>query len=139
MEILFGTLLIGIPVLLIGLFLFWNNYRPVFWMLAGAMIIGLGYLGMTGATRDLGQPIAEAVYGTSGTMSERAVDAAKKTMEIAKEKTAAAKEVIKKKAAEAKEAIKEKMEAAKRAADPAASPSSDTGSGSSPSGRYVTQ
>ena len=60
-ETLLGSLVIAIPVLLVGAFLFWRNYRPVFWMLAGALIVGLGYLGVTGASSELGKPIVEAM------------------------------------------------------------------------------
>lgn len=62
METLFGSLFIGLPILLVGLFLFWSNYRPVFWMLAGALILGLGYMGVMGTTYEIGKPIADAIF-----------------------------------------------------------------------------
>ncbi len=67
METLFGTLVIAIPVLLVGYLLLWKSYRPIFWMLTGALAVGLGYLGFVGASDELGKPFAEAIQGYSST------------------------------------------------------------------------
>ena len=69
METLYGSLFIGIPAILVAFLLFWRNYKPIFWMITGALALGLGYLGMTGATRDIGEPIAEAIHGTTSSMA----------------------------------------------------------------------
>jgi len=75
-ETLLGSLVIALPALLVGAFLFWRNYRPVFWMLAGALIVGLGYLGVTGASSELGKPLTEALNSYQSTGSSTSAPAA---------------------------------------------------------------
>jgi hypothetical protein len=53
-ETVVGILTIGVPALLIGGILL-GRYRPVFWMFFAALLIGLGYLTVTGAVDEVGK------------------------------------------------------------------------------------
>lgn len=49
-----GGLILGVPLLLIGIYFFWRRWRTIFWMYFGALLLGLGYLTTTGALHDMG-------------------------------------------------------------------------------------
>ncbi len=49
-----GGLILGVPLLLIGIYFLWRKWRTVFWMYLGALLLGLGYLASTGALSDMG-------------------------------------------------------------------------------------
>lgn len=53
-AMLLGGLLLGVPLLLIGIYFLWRRWRTVFWMYFGALLLGLGYLASTGALSDIG-------------------------------------------------------------------------------------
>lgn len=53
-PVLLGWIVLGVPLLLIGIWLLWRRQRPVFWMYLGALLVGLGYLTVTGAVGDIG-------------------------------------------------------------------------------------
>jgi len=66
-SILLGWIVLGIPLLVLGIWALWRRFRPVFWMYLGALLVGLGYLTVTGAVGDVG--------GTVGSMFFSAVPA----------------------------------------------------------------
>jgi len=49
-----GGVILGVPLLLLGIYFLWRKWRTVFWMYFGALILGLGYLATTGALSDMG-------------------------------------------------------------------------------------
>lgn len=49
-----GGLILGVPLLLVGIYFLWRKWRTVFWMYFGALLLGLGYLATTGALSDIG-------------------------------------------------------------------------------------
>lgn len=51
---LYGWVILGVPLLLLGLYFFWRRWRTVFWMYAGAILLGFGYLTATGAMHEIG-------------------------------------------------------------------------------------
>lgn len=51
---LLGGLLLGLPLLFLGLYFLWRRWRTIFWMYAGALVLALGYLATTGALSDIG-------------------------------------------------------------------------------------
>jgi hypothetical protein len=57
-PVLLGWIALGVPLLVIGIWLLWRRYRPVFWMYLGALLVGLGYLTVTGALGDIGTTLA---------------------------------------------------------------------------------
>lgn len=57
---LLGWLILGLPLLILGLYLFWRRWRTVFWMYVGAVLLGFGYLTATGAMHDIGSTFVGA-------------------------------------------------------------------------------
>ena len=53
-PVLLGWIVLGVPLLLVGMWFLWRRYRPVFWMYLGALLVGLGYLTVKGAVGDIG-------------------------------------------------------------------------------------
>ncbi len=49
-----GGLILGVPLLLLGIYFLWRKWRTIFWMYFGALLLGLGYLATTGALSDMG-------------------------------------------------------------------------------------
>ncbi len=109
---IFGILVLAIPLLILGLLVFWKNYRTVFWVYVGAIAVILGYLATTGALNDIGKPVHDAVYGSS---TGKPADAKKKEMK------------------------KEKKADEAPASQPAASDGGNSSSIGSPAGRYVDE
>ena len=86
-----GLLVLAIPLLILGLLVFWKNYRSVFWVYVGAVAVGLGYLFVQGALNDIGKPVHDVVYGST---------AGEPASADKKEKKKAKKKMKKKKAAD---------------------------------------
>ena len=49
-----GALLLGVPPFLVAYFSFFYRRRPIFWFVLALILVGLGYLGSTGALDDIG-------------------------------------------------------------------------------------
>ena len=49
-----GGLILGLPLLLVGIYFLWRKWRTIFWMYFGALVLALGYLATTGALSDIG-------------------------------------------------------------------------------------
>ncbi|WP_072371353.1 hypothetical protein [Hyphomicrobium sp. NDB2Meth4] len=56
-PVVLGGLIVGVPALIVAWLLLFNRARPVFWFAVALILVGLGYLGATGALVD----IADAV------------------------------------------------------------------------------
>lgn len=54
MDLFAGLLAIAVPALIVG-FIVLGRTRPVFLMYIAAMVLGLGYLAVTGAVSDIGK------------------------------------------------------------------------------------
>lgn len=61
-PVLLGWIVLGVPLLLVGMWFLWGRYRPVFWMYLGALLVGLGYLTVTGAVGDIGATVNSLVF-----------------------------------------------------------------------------
>ncbi len=59
-----GWIILGLPLLLLGVYFLWRRWRTIFWMYSGALILGLGYLTATGALSDIGSPLHSMIYGS---------------------------------------------------------------------------
>ena len=59
-----GGLILGLPLLLVGIYFLWRRWRTIFWMYFGALLLGLGYLTTTGALRDIGSVGEGIVFET---------------------------------------------------------------------------
>lgn len=70
-----GGLLLGVPLLLVGIYFLWRKWRTVFWMYFGALLLGLGYLATTGALSDIGS-VGEGIVFESGDGASDAAPAA---------------------------------------------------------------
>ena len=53
-AILLGWALLGLPLLILGIYYLWRRWRTVFWMYIGALLLAFGYLTATGAMHDIG-------------------------------------------------------------------------------------
>ncbi len=51
---LIGALVLGVPALIIAYVAFFWRRRPIFWFVVALVLVGLGYLGSTGALREIG-------------------------------------------------------------------------------------
>ncbi len=49
-----GALAIALPTLFIAYVAFFWRRRPIFWLVVALLAVGLGYLGTTGALREIG-------------------------------------------------------------------------------------
>ena len=49
-----GALVLGVPALFIAYVAFLWRRRPIFWFVVALVLVGLGYLGSTGALREIG-------------------------------------------------------------------------------------
>ena len=49
-----GALVLGVPAVFIAYVAFFWRRRPIFWFVVALVLVGLGYLGSTGALRDIG-------------------------------------------------------------------------------------
>ncbi len=58
----FGALVIALPILIVALLAFWRRQKPVFFFVLATLIVGLGYLMVTGATTDVAKSVWPAVY-----------------------------------------------------------------------------
>lgn len=73
---LFGALLLGLPLLLLGLYFLWRRWRTIFWMYVGAILLGLGYLATTGALSDIGSIGEGVVYEAADAPADTDTDGA---------------------------------------------------------------
>ena len=64
-ETLTGAGALGIPAILLAIFLLWRVTRIVFWLAIVLLIVGLGYLASTGALDDVGRAVGSTVFGTT--------------------------------------------------------------------------
>jgi hypothetical protein len=55
-----GMVTLGIPPMLIGYFLL-RRYRMLQWFFLALLLVGLGYLGATGAVSDVGEAVMIAL------------------------------------------------------------------------------
>jgi hypothetical protein len=58
-----GALVLGLPAIFVAYIAFWWRRRPIFWLILALVVVGLGYLGSTGALFDIGASIGEVVPG----------------------------------------------------------------------------
>jgi hypothetical protein len=56
-----GALVIAVPALFIAYVAFFWRRRPIFWFVVALVLVGLGYLGSTGALAD----IANLILGSA--------------------------------------------------------------------------
>ena len=49
-----GALVLGVPALFLAYVAFFWRRRPIFWFVVALVLVGLGYLGSTGALREIG-------------------------------------------------------------------------------------
>ena len=49
-----AALVLGVPALVIAYVAFFWRRRPMFWFVVALVLVGLGYLGSTGALREIG-------------------------------------------------------------------------------------
>jgi hypothetical protein len=49
-----GALVLGVPALFIAYGTFFWRRRPIFWFVVALVLVGLGYLGSTGALHEIG-------------------------------------------------------------------------------------
>ena len=49
-----GALVLGVPAVFIAYVAFFWRRRPIFWFVVALVLVGLGYLGSTGALREIG-------------------------------------------------------------------------------------
>jgi len=66
-----GGLILGVPLLLIGIYFLWRKWRTIFWMYFGALLLGLGYLTTTGALSDMGAWGEGIVYESIEKLEEK--------------------------------------------------------------------
>ena len=69
-----GWILLGLPLLLLGIYFLWRRWRTIFWMYFGALILGLGYLTATGALYDIGSPLHALIHGSEEAAIEAGQD-----------------------------------------------------------------
>lgn len=50
-----GSLILAVPCLLIAWLALWRRTRPVFWFAVALICLGVAYLNLTGAAREIGQ------------------------------------------------------------------------------------
>ena len=50
-----GSIVLGLPALLVAWWFLWRRHRPIFWFAAVLILVGLGYLVATGAAGDIGR------------------------------------------------------------------------------------
>ena len=52
-----GAVILGVPLVLVAYAALWRRQRPVFWFALALILVGLGYLMVTGATDDIARSI----------------------------------------------------------------------------------
>lgn len=57
LETLAGAGGLGLPAILVAIFLLWRATRIVFWLAMALLVVGFGYLAATGALEDVGRGI----------------------------------------------------------------------------------
>lgn len=71
-QIALGWLVLGLPLVVAGLYFLWRSYRPVFWMYLGALVVGFGYLTATGAMTSIGGPVHKLLVGSGAPVTSPA-------------------------------------------------------------------
>jgi hypothetical protein len=56
-PIVIGALIVGVPALIVAWLALFNRARPVFWFAVALILVGLGYLGATGALVDISNAV----------------------------------------------------------------------------------
>lgn len=59
-----GALLLALPALAASWMMLWRRQRPVFFMTAALILVGVGYLVATGAAEDVARKLAPAIAGS---------------------------------------------------------------------------
>lgn len=53
-----GAVILGVPMIVLAWAVLWRRQRPVFFFALAAILVGLGYLMVTGATDDIARRVA---------------------------------------------------------------------------------
>jgi hypothetical protein len=59
-----GSMILGLPALVVAWFFLWKKHRPIFWFACVMILVGLGYLWATGAAGDIGRRVAPGMAAT---------------------------------------------------------------------------
>lgn len=62
---LIGALFLALPALAAAWLMLWRKHRPVFWLAAALILVGVGYLVATGAAEDVARKLAPALVAAS--------------------------------------------------------------------------